>query len=342
MSLQRSDAENTNVMATQWFHESIKKPEADELLLADGGESIAGKFLLRRKGSAENDFILSVIYKGAPTHHAVAREREGKEFAVNKTPTGKTDLEGVVEYLRSKQPKWPVPLTEGVRGGHGGSDSNEAENAEKADEAGSLAADAKKAEEDKASAADTQKAEQEDAAAAPNQIEHDVVVAASEADKAEPENTNENAGAEDQTAAAKKVEEDKTAAEVAKRAEDAQKAAEAEAAVAAKAAEAAAAATAAETKRVNEKAKADLDTNLAKLDAGKFRAIEKARSEIKAKLKASTSLNANDTAATRIKKVNDAMDTIDSTTSCRPWTIATAGGDLNPKSRDLLKEVRTA
>ena len=310
-------------MTTQWFHESIKKPEADELLLADGGESIAGKFLLRRKGAAENDFILSVIYKGAPTHHAVAREREGKEFAVNKTPTGKTDLEGVVEYLRSKQPKWPVPLTEGVRGGDGGSDSNETENAEKADEAGSLAAAAKKVEEEAAAAADTQKAEEEDAAAAPKQIEQDVVVAAPEADKEEPENANENAGAEDQTAA-----------EVAKRAEDAQKAAEAEAEAAAKAAEAA------ETKRANEKAKADLDANLAKLDAGKFRAIEKARSEIKAKLKASTSLNANDTAATRIKKVNDAMDTIGSTTSCRPWTIATAGGDLNPKSRDLLKEVR--
>ena len=68
-----------------------------ELLLADGGADVAGKFLLRPKsaGSDGQPYILSVIYKGAPTHHAVALVDGSDEYMVNKTPTGKTSLEEV-------------------------------------------------------------------------------------------------------------------------------------------------------------------------------------------------------------------------------------------------------
>lgn len=59
-----------------------------ELLLADGGSEEPGKFLLRPKGGTGNDFILSVIYKGAATHHAVSRSDEGEEFSINKQPGG--------------------------------------------------------------------------------------------------------------------------------------------------------------------------------------------------------------------------------------------------------------
>lgn len=59
-----------------------------ELLLADGGSEIQGKFLLRPKGNTGNEFILSVIYKGAATHHTVSRDSEGEELSINNQPAG--------------------------------------------------------------------------------------------------------------------------------------------------------------------------------------------------------------------------------------------------------------
>jgi hypothetical protein len=97
-----------------WFHGPIKKTEADALLEAGGGFSNSGKFLIRQKGSSTNDFILSVVYKGAGTHHVLNRESDGAELLLNKTGTGCTTIAEVVEKYRSKQPKWPVPLTDGV------------------------------------------------------------------------------------------------------------------------------------------------------------------------------------------------------------------------------------
>ena len=75
-----------------------------ELLLADGGEGVKGKFLLRTKGDSGNDFILSVIYKGAPTHHALARADDGEEFTINKQPTGCSTLDEVMGLA-------PLPAT---------------------------------------------------------------------------------------------------------------------------------------------------------------------------------------------------------------------------------------
>jgi len=98
----------------KFLHKGVKKPEADALLLADDGASMSGKFLVRTKGGSSDEFILSVIYKGNPTHHALVREGEGSEFTLNKQPTGQTTLEGVCEHYREKRPKWPVPLTQGV------------------------------------------------------------------------------------------------------------------------------------------------------------------------------------------------------------------------------------
>jgi len=114
----------------KFFHGPITKSKSEELLLADGGEAQNGKFLFRLKKGSENDFILSVIYKGAPTHHAAAREAKGEEFSLNKNPTGCTTLKELAEYLKTKRPKWPVPLTKGVPkdggGGGGGAKSTPA------------------------------------------------------------------------------------------------------------------------------------------------------------------------------------------------------------------------
>jgi len=101
---------------SDYYHGPIKKGEADELLLADGGEAVSGKFLFRQKGKSENDYILSVVYKKSATHHAVVRAGEGAEFTLNKNPTGSTDLAGVAEFCKKKTKKWPVKLVEGVIG----------------------------------------------------------------------------------------------------------------------------------------------------------------------------------------------------------------------------------
>ena len=75
-----------------------------ELLLADGGDGVKGKFLLRVKGSSSNDFVLSAIYKGAPTHHTVARAGEGEEFTINKQPTGCYALDDVRYFVTRPHP----------------------------------------------------------------------------------------------------------------------------------------------------------------------------------------------------------------------------------------------
>ena len=98
----------------QFLHSGLNKADAEALLLADGGADDSGKFLVRTKGASGNDFILSVVYKGAPTHHALSRPDEGSDFTLNKAPTGQNSIGGVITAYRSKRPKWPVPLTTGV------------------------------------------------------------------------------------------------------------------------------------------------------------------------------------------------------------------------------------
>ena len=86
---------------TNFFHGGIKKAAADELLLADNGDGVTGKFLVRSKGGSTNDFILSVVYKGAATHHAVARAGEGEEFTINKTASGQSTIAAVSAASRA-------------------------------------------------------------------------------------------------------------------------------------------------------------------------------------------------------------------------------------------------
>jgi len=104
---------------SSYYHGPIPKAGAETKLEADDGFETTGKFLFRQKGSNENKFILSVVYKGKPTHHAVERESEGEPFAVNKKDTGKTTLVELVKLLSKKQPKikWPIALKDGVENG---------------------------------------------------------------------------------------------------------------------------------------------------------------------------------------------------------------------------------
>jgi hypothetical protein len=102
----------------------MSKEEAEKLLLANGGTGKSGKFLFRPKKGAPTSHILSVIYKGNPTHHAVTCNAPGTELSLNKSPTGTTTLADLHEYLKTKNPKWPVPLKEGVPSGSGGGGGN--------------------------------------------------------------------------------------------------------------------------------------------------------------------------------------------------------------------------
>jgi hypothetical protein len=63
------------------FLHAVKKDGADQLLA--GGSD--GKFLFRSKGKSTDDFILSVVYKGNPTHHAVKVRAENEKSAISTT-----------------------------------------------------------------------------------------------------------------------------------------------------------------------------------------------------------------------------------------------------------------
>jgi hypothetical protein len=102
---------------TIWYH-NIEKKESEGFILDDNGKEVSGKFLIRPKNikadKQGNDWILTVVYKGKPTHHALDRKDLGDTIRFNKTSTTSTTLGGLVDFLRSKNKKWPVPLTIGV------------------------------------------------------------------------------------------------------------------------------------------------------------------------------------------------------------------------------------
>ena len=70
-----------------------------ELLLADGGAEISGKFLFRAR-TGTDEHVLSVIYKAQGTHHKVATGAGG-DLEINGQPTGCTDLAQVTTTHRA-------------------------------------------------------------------------------------------------------------------------------------------------------------------------------------------------------------------------------------------------
>jgi hypothetical protein len=102
-----------------YMHFGLAKAEANDLLLADGGAKVTGKYLIRQiepNGANEaGRYTLSVIYKTKATHHALDRGDDGI-FLIGDRSTNCTTFESVVEYLAKKQKavRWPVPLVQGV------------------------------------------------------------------------------------------------------------------------------------------------------------------------------------------------------------------------------------
>ena len=65
-----------------WLHTGMKKTEADERLAEMGNTD--GNFLVR---GPEEKRVLSVVYKGAGTHHAIKPNEEGN-LTLNKRVYG--------------------------------------------------------------------------------------------------------------------------------------------------------------------------------------------------------------------------------------------------------------
>lgn len=93
----------------------LTKAVAEKKLTSfNSGANADGTFLIRRQPNDEdgNNFVLSVIYKGKPTHHKLFRESKSHPWTVNKTPCQDiTSIPGVVKHLQTKKSWWPVPLT---------------------------------------------------------------------------------------------------------------------------------------------------------------------------------------------------------------------------------------
>eukprot|EP00041_Stephanoeca_diplocostata_P004640 m.48360 g.48360 ORF g.48360 m.48360 type:complete len:296 (+) comp15259_c0_seq3:355-1242(+) len=78
-----------------------------------GGAYTDGNFLVRPRPQKDGDYIISVVFKGKPTHHLATPGGSGSggELIVNKTTFGESTIEGLVQKLAKKQPGWPAPLT---------------------------------------------------------------------------------------------------------------------------------------------------------------------------------------------------------------------------------------
>lgn len=111
-----------------YIYGALPKAKAEELLTThNNGANAAGTFLFRKKGTdlTGNSMVLSVIYKGTPTHHLMTREAKGGDWTVNKhTCEGATNVKQVAALLRKKMPWWPVPLVHPVMKGGTTDDSS--------------------------------------------------------------------------------------------------------------------------------------------------------------------------------------------------------------------------
>lgn len=96
-------------------HTGVTKAEAEALLsfASDGVHLVRSKSTVCAAENAEGPrkLVLSVVYRGKPTHHPMVQPSPGADFTVNKLPTGHATLAGVLRYYREVRHKWPVPLT---------------------------------------------------------------------------------------------------------------------------------------------------------------------------------------------------------------------------------------
>ena len=94
-----------------FIHEaSVTRAEVEQQLQKTGASS--GTFLIRKR-DAPGEYVLSVIYKGKPTHHLCATNASGNILISKKDFCKTNDILKVAERLSSVPlpPGWPVQLT---------------------------------------------------------------------------------------------------------------------------------------------------------------------------------------------------------------------------------------
>jgi hypothetical protein len=120
-----------------WLHDKMSNPEADAKLKPKIDED--GSFIVRVHNAAQSQYVISVIYRGKPTHHLCVAP-DDQVSTINKKATGATGLVETIALIRTKQPGvWPVPLKSHISnsssGGGASSDSEEEEDNSAAEEA---------------------------------------------------------------------------------------------------------------------------------------------------------------------------------------------------------------
>jgi hypothetical protein len=98
-----------------WLHSGLSKEAAERLLTTAGLDD--GRFLVRRRAGVAGEYVLSVVYKGAPTHHLVAKGGgDDGALVINKKSYGSHNktIRDLVKTLSKKGPGWPVALDKPV------------------------------------------------------------------------------------------------------------------------------------------------------------------------------------------------------------------------------------
>jgi hypothetical protein len=108
------EADATPLSSLVWYH-----PAMDRVLAEKTAGSTEGAFFMRPRGAdAPGEHLLTVVYKGKPTHHLVKADASGI-FTINgKDAGGARSIPGLVKRLRKTHPFWPVALTSAVPRAH--------------------------------------------------------------------------------------------------------------------------------------------------------------------------------------------------------------------------------
>jgi hypothetical protein len=95
-----------------YLYRDIDRVTAEAILeAASAGE---GDYLVRAKNEDRLEYVLTVMYTGKPTHHAIAQGPDGA-LVINRQACGTArSLHAVVAFLSDSPPSWPVPLRTGV------------------------------------------------------------------------------------------------------------------------------------------------------------------------------------------------------------------------------------
>jgi hypothetical protein len=93
-----------------WVHEAMSNTKSEALFTAAGKATVDGTFMVRRRGTEfPKGFVLSVVYKGKPSHHLIHVAPNASK--INKaTISTASNVNDVIAALRKKEKFWPVPL----------------------------------------------------------------------------------------------------------------------------------------------------------------------------------------------------------------------------------------